>query len=376
MRQEYPEGTPDAEEFCARHRNGLVDKTQPDHEHLATVYTVGTMCDRLERVFVDLIPNLPKWLKTGANSALANKVYDEVLRQCLSTCNETLKSMVAYLKVKADALGEEKMRHATWLGQAKTGVAMTKEQVDEIRHAIVKGMPHLEKKIKSETPPVAVAAKGSSGASSSGLQYRDVLMRTPSRNPPVRNLVAFEARGIQLPMAPHRGAMKRVFSDRGSDDPFAPTVQKHRDEQAKAAPSIGRNPNVDVRYRDRPAGAISSTLPRVVPAIGTPPGGWVPGRERDAAARAEAARAAAAALPYADDRRRNLPVAAAARARPIVAQELPRADSVAFIASRERSLPPRREPSRGPQGGPPSSSGELSVCFVFSRKDAGPSRGV
>ena len=42
---------------------------------------------------------------------------------------------------------------------------MTKEQVDEIRHAIVKGRPHLAKKLKSETPPVAVAAKGLSGAS-------------------------------------------------------------------------------------------------------------------------------------------------------------------------------------------------------------------
>ena len=66
---------------------------------------------------------------------------------------------------------------------------------------------------------------------------------------------------------------------------------------------------------------------------------------------AEAARAAAAALPYADNRRRNLPVAAAARARHMVAPEPPGADSVTFLADRERSLPPRREPSRGPQGG-------------------------
>ena len=114
-------------------------------------------------------------------------------------------------------------------------------------------------------------------------------------------------------------------------------------------PSIRRNPNVDVRYGDRPTRATSSTPPRVVPALGTPPGDWVPGIERDAAARAKAARAAAAALPYANDRRRNPPVAAAARVRPIVAPEPPRADSVAFIAARERSLPPRREPSRGAQ---------------------------
>ena len=75
------------------------------------------MCDRLERVFVDLLRRLPTWLKTEANGPLANKVYDEVLRQCLFTCNETLKSMVAPLKTKADALGEEKIRHAGWLDQ-------------------------------------------------------------------------------------------------------------------------------------------------------------------------------------------------------------------------------------------------------------------
>ena len=142
---------------------------------------------------------------------------------------------------------------------------------------------------------------------------------------------------------------KGFFSDRGSDDPFAPTVQRHRDEQARAAPSFGRNPNVDARLRGRPAWNIPSTPPRVVPAMGAPPGEWVPGRERDAAARAEAARAAAAALPYADNRRRNLLVAAAASARPTVAPERPRADPVVH-ANRERTLPPRREPFRGPQG--------------------------
>ena len=345
MCREYPEGTPDAEEFYARHHKCLVDKTQPDHEFLATVYTVGTMCDRLERVFVDLIPTLPTWLKTRANSSLANRVYDEVLRRCLFTCNETLKSMVVHLKTKADALGEEKMRHAGWLDQvAKSGgVAMTKKQVDEIRHAIVKGRPHLEVKMKSGTPPVALAATGLGGASSSGLQYREGPRRSPSRNPPVRSPIVIEAQGVQPPRTPHRGATKRVFSDRGSDDPFAPTVQRHRDEQARAAPSFGRNPNVDVGLRDRPA------CPRVVPAMGTPPGEWAPGRERDAAARAEAARAAAAALPYADNRRRNLPAAAAARARPTVAPERPRANPVVY-ANRERSLPPRRDPSRRPQG--------------------------
>ena len=116
------------------------------------------------------------------------------------------------LKTKADALGEEKIRHAGWLDQvAKSGVAMTKKQVDEIRHAIVKGRPHLDAKMKSGTPPVAVAATGSGGASSSGFQYREGPRRSPSRNPPMRSPVGFEAQGVPLPRTPHRGAAKRVF---------------------------------------------------------------------------------------------------------------------------------------------------------------------
>ena len=255
MRRGYLLGIPGAEEFYAMHRKCFVDKIQPDHAFLATLCTVGMVCDRLERVFVDLDPTLPMWLKTGANSPLANKVYDEVLHQCLFTCNEALKSMVAQLQTKADALGEEKIRHAGWLDQVATsGVAMTKEQVGEIRHAIVKGRPHLEAKMKSETPPVAVATTGSSGASSSGHRYRELPRRSPSRNPPVRSPVVFEEQGVLPPRTPHRGAVKRVFSDRGSDDPFAPTVQRHRDEQARAAPSFRRNPNpnVDARLRDMP----------------------------------------------------------------------------------------------------------------------------
>ena len=105
--------------------------------------------------------------------------------------------------------------------RSKSGVAMTKEQVDEIRYAIVKGRPHLEAKMKSDTPPVALAATGSSGGSSSGHRYRDVPRRSPSRNPPVHSPVAFEAQGVPSPRTPHRGAAKRVHSDRGSDDPFA-----------------------------------------------------------------------------------------------------------------------------------------------------------
>ena len=72
--------------------------------------------------------------------------------------------MVTDLMGNANALGEEKARHAAWLDLAETGVAMTKEQVDDIKRAIVKGRPHAAKKLKSGTPPVAVATEGQSGA--------------------------------------------------------------------------------------------------------------------------------------------------------------------------------------------------------------------
>ena len=52
--------------------------------------------------------------------------------------------MVAPLKVKATAAGDEKVRHAGWLNQVQaSGVALTKEQTAEIKHATVKGRPHL-----------------------------------------------------------------------------------------------------------------------------------------------------------------------------------------------------------------------------------------
>ena len=352
MRQEYPEGTPGADEFYARHRRCFEDKHQPDHAFLATVYTVGVMCDRLEKKSSSTLSvGCQHGIKPKRMAlCIAKKVYDEMLRQCLVTCNETLKSMVAPLKIKANALGEEKVRHAGWLDQvSKSGVAMTKEQLDEIRYAIVKGRPHLDAKMKSETPPVALATTGSGDVSSSGLRYQDSPRRSPSHNPPVRNPILSEAQGVPSPRTPLRGAAKRVRSDRRNDDPFAPTVQRHRDEQARAAPSYGRNPNVDFRLVDRPAWHNPASPERAVPPIEVLPGEWVPGRVRDAAARAEAARAAAAALPYADDRRRNLPVAAVARPRPIVPPERPRAVPVVY-ADRDRSLPPRREASRRSPG--------------------------
>ena len=249
-------------------------------------------------------------------------------------------SMVTNLKASANALGDEKVRHAAWLDQANSGVAMTKEQVDEIKRAIVKGRPHFIKKLQSNTPPVAIAATGSSGASSYKERYTNVPSRAPSRNPTMRG------------SASHQGAVKRAFPGEGGADPFAPTVQEHLLEQARAAPIMRRNPNVDYRYEDWVAGAIPTN---VVPIIGTPPGEWIPERERNAAARAQAvanakaakARAAVAALSYSDDRRKFSPVAAVARVLPTIHQDPPRADSVARIATRQGNLPPRREPSRG-----------------------------
>ena len=339
MSQNYPNDTPGSDEFYAKHQASICDGNLPNHKHMATVYTCGNLCDKLEEDFADLVLNLPQWQETEAKGVRANARYDKELKQLLEICGETLESMVTNLKANANALGEEMARHAAWLDQAKAGVAMTKEQVDEIKHAIVKGRPHLARKLKSETPPIAVAATGPSGASSSGLRYPNVPSRTPSRNPPMHGSASYQ------------GAVKRAFSDRGSADPFAPTVQKHRQEQAKAAPTVRRNPNVDVRYGDGFARATPSIPPSVVPIIGTPPGDWTPGKERNAAARAQAvaakARAAAAALLYADDRRRNPPIAAVARVRPTISQDPPRADSVAYIATRQRSFPPRREPSRG-----------------------------
>ena len=92
----------------------------------------------MEEDFADLIANLPQWQKDEAKGVRANAIYDKELKRLLAICGVTLKSMVANLKVHANALGEEKARHAAWLDQAKAGVAMTKEQIDEIKHAIVK----------------------------------------------------------------------------------------------------------------------------------------------------------------------------------------------------------------------------------------------
>ena len=107
---------------------------------------------------------------------------------------------------------------------------MTKEQIDDIKRAIVKGRPHAAKMLKSGTHSIAVAMEGQSGASSSGQIYPDVQSHVPSFNPPTSGSAA------------HQSALKRAFSDKGIADPFAPTVQKHRQEQARAAPSVRRNP--------------------------------------------------------------------------------------------------------------------------------------
>ena len=143
-----------------------------------------------------------------------------------------------------------------------------------------------------------------------------------------------------------RGAATRVRSDRRNDDPFAPTVQRHRDEQARAVPSYGHNPTVDVRLGDRPAWGNPNLPARAVSPIEVPPGDWVPGRVR-----AAAVRAAAAALPYADGRSMIRPAAAAPKARPMVPAGRPRARPVVY-AEQDRSLPPRREVARRSPGRP------------------------
>ena len=128
------------------------------------------------------IGSCPRQPQAEANDPIARQVYDETLGQCLDACKETLQSMVAPPKVKATAVGDEKVRHAGWLDQVQTfGVALTKEQIAEIRHAIVKGRPHLAAKMMSQNPPNVPGASGSGAASSSGTQRPYTPRRSPSR---------------------------------------------------------------------------------------------------------------------------------------------------------------------------------------------------
>ena len=342
MRQGYPYGTPDVNDFHVKHRDSIRDTNLPNHKYLATVYTCGGLCDRLEYGYDKLIQRLPKWLETGANDAQVLTVYKHELTRLLRVCNKTLESVASDLKTSANALGDEKVRHSEWLDQANSGVPMTKEQTDQIKRAIVKGRSHAIKKL----------ASGSGGSSYKEPYKRP--MRAPSRNPTVQGPASYQ------------GAVTRAFPNEVVTDPFAPIVQEHR-----ATHTSRRNTNVDFRIED---GAVGAIPPRGS-ILGTPPGEWVPGAhrrtasERDKAAahhkaaRAKAvaqavaakARAAAAALLYADDRRRDPPVAADATVRPTISQEPPRDDSVAFIATSQaayiatsqRSFSPRREPSRG-----------------------------
>ena len=75
MNRTPPVGIPGIDEFCERHRKCLEDKNQRDHAFLATVYTVGLMCDRLEAVFPNLIHRLQNWQKAEANDPIARQVY-------------------------------------------------------------------------------------------------------------------------------------------------------------------------------------------------------------------------------------------------------------------------------------------------------------
>ena len=356
MSRNPPVGIPGVTEFFVRHRKCLEDKHQPDYKFIATVYTVGLACDRLEASFPDLVRRLKEWELVEQNGSIAKQVYDETLRQCLDpSVPRSLKSSIAPLQVKANAAGDEKIRHAGWLDQRIAGVALTKEQTAEIKHAIIKGRSHkaalelFHQKQKSQNPPNVPGASGLGTASSSGIRLPHAPRRSSSRNPPMREPPVPKApRDPSLrtppgdPQAP-RGSAKRDRSGRRSDDPFSPTVQRIREEQAKAAPSYGRNPNVDFRLMDRPTGASPNIPTRAVSPIEAPPGDWVPGRIR----------AAAAALPYADGRSMIRTAAVAPKARPVVYAERPRARPVVYAerpkarpvvyAEQDRSLPPRRE---------------------------------
>ena len=119
MSQNYPYGTPGSDEFYAKHQASICDGSPPNHKHMATVYTCGNLCDKLEEDFADLILNLPRWQETEAKGVRANTIYDKELKRLLEICGETLESMVADLKGNANALGEEKARHAAWLDQVR-----------------------------------------------------------------------------------------------------------------------------------------------------------------------------------------------------------------------------------------------------------------
>ena len=170
--------------------------------------------------------------------------------------------------------------------------------------------------------------------------------RAPSRNPTMRG------------SASHQGAVKRAFPGEGGADPFAPTVQEHRLEQSRAAPTMRRSGDATLM--------LTTAMKTVLRGLSLPM--WFPilelhrvsGFLKESAtqrhvpklcqAKAAKARAAVAALSYSDDRRKFPPVAAVARVPPTIHQDPPRADSVARIATRQGNLPPRREPSRGAIG--------------------------
>ena len=89
MNRNTPVGIPGVEEFYVRHRKCFEDQHQPDHAFLATVYTVGLVCDRLEAIFANLVRRLKDWQQGEASGPIARQVYDEALHQWLDACKET-----------------------------------------------------------------------------------------------------------------------------------------------------------------------------------------------------------------------------------------------------------------------------------------------
>ena len=219
MSRNPPIGIPGVTEFFVRHRKCLEDKHQLDHKFIATVYTVGLMCDRLEASFPDLVHRLKDWklvelhCQTGVRRdtpSVPRRLYRDAEvfgRSATGECQA----------------GDENIRHAGWLDQQIAGVALTKERIAEIKHAIVKGRSHkaalelFHQKQKSQNPPNVSGALGLGAASSSGVRFPHTPRRSPSRNPPMRDPPVLKAPRVPFPRTPPgdpqalRGSAKRVF---------------------------------------------------------------------------------------------------------------------------------------------------------------------
>ena len=311
MKRIPPAGIPSLRDFRVKHDDAIGVRTNPDHSLYTIIYTAGALCDKLE---FD-IPGPVKGLKIRKNSERrdprAVKVFKDVLPHCLVTCGTQLGWLVAPLRRRGQMQGEEKIKYANWLGQQARGVVLSDEQVAEIKHAIIKGRPHKAKKeevyahraIMTGQPNV-IETTGPTAASTSGQRYH----APPKHAPPAPLAQSHVASQGANPVA--RGAAKRVRSGTRSlvpqnsigasaQDPFLPIVQRERNE---GFVPIRRNPNADIRLQHNPVRNSPNIPARSMSPVRNPPGQWVPpGRIQDP----RNIRAAAAALPWADDRGRG-----------------------------------------------------------------------